>query len=92
VPNLEALRIQLVANPGAALLVLLVATGLSVYKPQGVTPFGRKRIGLTLAGSAKTAGTPRWVYVVGIIVVGLVLLFVLQHLTSGGFGGHFRHQ
>lgn len=36
----RGLRIQLVVNAGAALLVLLVATALSVYKPRGVTPYG----------------------------------------------------
>lgn len=37
--DLRQLRIQLVANAGAALLALLVSTTLSVYKPRGVTPF-----------------------------------------------------
>lgn len=27
-----------------ALLVLLVATGLAVYKPQGITPYGRRKL------------------------------------------------
>lgn len=40
------LRVQLVADSGAALLALLVTTTLSVYKPQGLTPYGqRKRTG-----------------------------------------------
>lgn len=37
--DLRELRIQLVANAGAALLVLLVITTLAVYKPQGLTPY-----------------------------------------------------
>jgi len=41
--DLRGLRIQLVADAGAALLVLLVATTLSVYKPHGMTRYGRKR-------------------------------------------------
>ncbi len=32
--------------------------------------------------------TPRWVKVFGIVVVVLVLVFVILHLTGGGFGGH----
>ena len=32
--------------------------------------------------------TPRWVYVVGIHAIGLVLLFVILHLTGGGLPGH----
>ena len=31
-----------VLHAGAALLLLLVATGLAVYKPRGLTRFGRK--------------------------------------------------
>jgi hypothetical protein len=40
---LRGLRIQLVADAGAALLVLLVATMLSVYKPRGRTPYGQRK-------------------------------------------------
>jgi hypothetical protein len=35
-----------------------------------------------------TTKTPRWVYLSGIIVIVLVLLFVLRHLTGGGFVPH----
>ena len=35
--ELRGLRVQLVADAGAALLVLLAVTALSVYKPQGLT-------------------------------------------------------
>ncbi len=35
-----------------------------------------------------TAGTPRWVKVLGIIAFVIVLLFVILHLAFGGFGSH----
>ena len=38
--DLRGLRVQLVADAGAALLALLVATTLAVYKPQGMTRYG----------------------------------------------------
>lgn len=41
--ELRGLRIQLVADAGAALLVLLVATTLSVYKPRGMTRYGWRK-------------------------------------------------
>lgn len=41
--DLRGLRIQLVADAGAALLVLLVNATLSVYKPRGMTPYGRRK-------------------------------------------------
>ncbi|WP_197084849.1 hypothetical protein [Saccharothrix sp. ST-888] len=40
---LRGLRSQLVFQSGAALVVLLVATALSVYKPQGRTRFGWRK-------------------------------------------------
>ncbi|MBA2563864.1 MAG: hypothetical protein H0V09_00370 [Gemmatimonadetes bacterium] len=40
--DLRGLRIQLVADAGAALLALLVTTTLSVYKPRGMTGYGRR--------------------------------------------------
>jgi hypothetical protein len=36
-------RVQLVADAGGALLVLLLATVLSVYKPRGMTRYGWRR-------------------------------------------------
>ena len=36
-------RVQLIADAGAALLVLLVATALSIYKPRGLTKYGWRR-------------------------------------------------
>jgi hypothetical protein len=41
--DLLELRIQLVADAGAALVVLLVTTALSVYKPRGMTPYGWRK-------------------------------------------------
>ena len=40
--DLGGLRIRLVADAGVARLVLLVATTLSVYKPQGLTRYGAR--------------------------------------------------
>jgi hypothetical protein len=40
--DLSDLRIQLVGDAGAALLVLLVATALSIFKPRGMTRRGRR--------------------------------------------------
>jgi len=86
--DLRGLRIQLVADAGAALLALLVATTLSVYKPRGMTPYGRRKQQEQDVASDRGSSniTPRWVYVLGIIVV--VLLFVVRHLTHGGLHGH----
>ena len=39
----RGIRIQLMADATAAILVLVVATVLSVYKPRGITPYGWKK-------------------------------------------------
>lgn len=41
--ELAGLRIQLVADAAAALVALLVAATLSVYKPRGLTQYGRRK-------------------------------------------------
>jgi hypothetical protein len=38
----QGLKIQVVVQAGLALLVLLVATALSVYKPRGMTGYGQR--------------------------------------------------
>ncbi len=41
--DLAGMRIQLLADAAAALLVLLVAVTLSVYKPRGLTRYGWRK-------------------------------------------------
>ena len=41
--ELRGLRIQLIADAGAAILVLLIATTLSIYKPRGLTAYGWRK-------------------------------------------------
>ena len=42
--ELRDLRVQLVGDAGAAVLVLLAATALSIYKPRGMTGRGRRAL------------------------------------------------
>ena len=79
--DLRQLRIQLVADAAAALLALLVATTLSVYKPAGMTPFGRRQ-------EDPQRKVTRWVYVSGILMIVVVLLFAFLHLIGGSPGHH----
>ena len=41
--DMRGLRIQLVADAGTAVLVLLVNTTLAIYKPRGLTPYGWRK-------------------------------------------------
>ncbi|MGH7931484.1 MAG: hypothetical protein ACREQV_27265 [Candidatus Binatia bacterium] len=102
--DFRALQIQLVVHAAGGLLALLAATILSVYKPWGMTSYGRRKqqerrkvsqadllsYPDTSVGSdqGSTTSAPRWVYVVGIHAIGLALLFVVLHLAGGRLPGH----
>jgi len=38
--DMHDMRLQLIVNAAAGIAALLIATGLSVYKPKGLTPYG----------------------------------------------------
>ena len=101
--DFRGLRVQLMVHAAGGLLVLLAVTGLSLFKPWGMTTYGRRQVSqadlpsrprgdATLAREPVIAtATPRWLRVVGIHAIGLVLLFVILHLTGvhgGDLGGH----
>lgn len=94
-----ALPVELLhASIGVVLLIAIQM--LNVYKPQGMTGYGRHKASQVALPTRSTddaslrpsrgaaSWTPRWVQVVGIHAIGLVLLFVVFHLVSGGMGGH----
>ncbi|WP_246857231.1 DUF2269 domain-containing protein [Pseudarthrobacter sp. NIBRBAC000502770] len=62
--DFQGLRIQIVVQAGAALLVLSVATALSTHKPRGMTGYGQRQQRRVLepaldAGPAAPRGNPR---------------------------------
>jgi uncharacterized membrane protein len=77
-----------VLHSGGGLLVLLAATILSVYKPWGLTAYGRgKQRGGESELEHQTNGTPWGLYaLIGFGV--LALAFLVSHLAVGGFGQH----
>jgi ABC-type anion transport system duplicated permease subunit len=76
--DLGRLRMQLTADAAAALLALLVATTLAIYKPRGMTRYGARK------EDQRTSGAPRWAkLLVAAIVLVLVALRLLTHP-----GGH----
>ena len=86
--DLRQLRIQLIADAGAALFALLVATSLSVYKPWGLTAYGRRQALASLTSDRVLIPSTMWssLWLLGFIVV--VALFIVLHLLSGGMGHH----
>src|SRR5207249_307771 len=90
-PNVNGLGRQLVFDAGAAMLVLLVTTTLSVYKPWGQTRYGEIRDEQALASSqvgkareVLPAGLKVFLAIVGVIVATIVIV----HLAGGGIGHH----
>lgn len=76
--DLRGLRIQLIADAGAALLVLLGTTTVSVYKPWGKLEFGFSK-----AQFQSTTKRPFGLYLlIGFITV--LILFIVLHVLAGG--------
>jgi hypothetical protein len=75
-------------HSGGGLLALLVTTILAVYKPWGMTRYGRRKLGVALqpGPGAITSSTWRQYLVLG--TIGLVMLFLVLHLLSGGAARH----
>jgi hypothetical protein len=78
-------RTQLVVHAAGGLVVLLTATTLSVFKPWGLTPYGKRQ---QLEPRAEpSAATPWSVYALAALGA-LILLFLALHLIAGGPRAH----
>jgi hypothetical protein len=85
--ELSGLRIQLLADAGVALFVLLVTTAISVYKPWGRIQFSvssNQGTSNTLTIKAKTS----WGFYAILTLILLFLLIVILHLAGISLGGH----
>ena len=92
-------ELGLVRNPSPllhailALVLLLTATVLAIYKPFGMTPYGTRqqmRAGAPGAASAPlAAGEPRrWEYLLWIVGLAILALIIVSHLLGSGAHGH----
>jgi hypothetical protein len=86
--DLRELRIAVAADAASALLALIAALSLAVYKPKGMTSYGWRRQQPRAAQVDPRAaeGTPRWVYVFAGFV--LAALIAVRLLTGSGHAGH----
>ena len=75
--ELSALRIRLIADAGAAMLVLIVTTTISVYKPWGKVQFV-----ITVPKFRPTTKKPLGVYLL-IAFLAILALFIIVHLLDG---------
>ena len=75
-------------HSGGGLLALLVTTILAVYKPWGMTRYGRRERHTGVGpDSGSSISTPWGLYLL-LGTIGLVLLFLVLHLVGGGPRGH----
>jgi hypothetical protein len=75
-------------HSGGGLLAMLVATILAVYKPWGMTPYGRRKRDTAVVGDYGAATGIPWRLYLLIGIMSLVLLFLAIHLINGGPRGH----
>lgn len=102
-PDLDAAGFQLLVHAAGGLLVLLVPALLSVYKPLGLTPYGRRNAHQrtpsqrpfgsnaatrVLLSRESPGSTTRWTYVFGAFVFVIVVHVVILHAAGIGLGRH----
>ena len=94
VPDAGGLGTQLVFDAGLAVLVLLVNTTLSVYKPWGTVRGGRRAASPEsvqprgAAGESAAGRVPVGLTVFLLLVGAFLAAVVVLHLTGRGLGGH----
>ena len=85
-----------VLHAGLAMLLLLTATVLAVYKPAGLTAYGRRKqleegrsmpTSIPQRSTAAENASP-WLYVSVAVVVAVILVVIVLHLTGIVSGGH----
>ena len=77
-----------VLHSGGGLLTILLATILAVYKPWGMTPYGRRKRDTAASPDSGSAARTSWRSYALLGVIGLILLFLILHLIEGGPRGH----
>ena len=89
-PDLGPLKAELVRAPSLAILLLVEVTTLGVYKPWGLTRYGRRKqqerrkVQQQQPDNETPLGIKIFLAVIGV----LVLVFIVLHLTGHGFGSH----
>ena len=88
--ELREVGFVLVRASGLGMLVLVVVTALSVYKPWGVTRYGRRKRERQNEVESETTSTSLGLKI-GLGVIGVIVaVFALLHLTGGGLVSHVR--
>lgn len=84
-----SLRVQLIADAGAAILLLLAITTISVYKPWGYIRQRQSRVETPNSRQDKhPIKNKTWGFYIIIGLLGLLIFIILSHLFGGGMHGH----
>jgi len=75
-------------HSGGGLLAILMTTILAVYKPWGMTRYGRRKRDTGLGPDRVSPTSIPWGLYLLLGIIGLVLLFLVLHLIGGGPSGH----
>lgn len=97
--DFSAERIQLVVHAAGGLLVLIAATALSVFRPWGMTSYGRRQVlAVALLARPREASfvqeavsrstQPSWTRILGYHAIGIFTLFAILHIIIGGVRHH----
>lgn len=79
-PNVGGVGTQLVGDAGLAILVLLMVTTISVYKPWGLTPYGLRKV-----PQRPDSETPLGLKIFLAVIGGIAAIgFVLMHVAGRG--------
>jgi hypothetical protein len=87
-PELRNLNQSPALHSGGGLLALLVTTILAVYKPWGMTRYGRRERHTGVGPDSGSSNSTPWELYLLLGTIGLVLLFLVLHLIGGGPRGH----
>lgn len=86
VPDVGQLGVQLVFNASLAVVALLTVLTLAIYKPRGLTPYGRRRQAHNLTGHAASTGGRPGLALLVVLVCTIVVVGAVVHLS--GLHGH----
>lgn len=91
-PLFSQARLELIVHAAGGILLLIIATVLSVYKPKGLTTYGRKKMKLPVEGANKSVSDEpkksQLAYVLRIVVFGILAALIIKHLMDGGLKNH----
>jgi len=89
-PNVGRWALQLVGDASTALIMLVTISAIAVFKPRGLTRYGRSKRQTAVVGSSgsEAVGLPRSLKTILVAVALLLVAFALLHHGGGHHSGH----